>query len=491
MAQDHIRAPVIHLDGRTLEGGGQLVRIAIALSALTSQPITIDNIRCNRPGKKGLKGSHLAAIRYLAQVSGSSTAGAEIGSTSLSFYPRAAQTPRNQDHERGKAIQSHINVVLTTAGSVFLVFQALYPYILHAGAISSVSERRITLSIVGGTNVSFSPSYDYVAQVLVPNFARVGLPRLSVRLIKRGWGTGPFSLGKVNFVVDPLALCKDENRVGSSPQFPPMNIGQYQRGTISQVEITVLAPDDPFSKSPGRHVPGKGRRHRFGGTQSRGHMPRSGQNNDDSVDQTGTIRQFVENETIRSLRKGLKNLPSWIFTTGESSSNAAFCPSRTKSDGNGVPVHINMTEVTHHYSHVYILIVAHTSTGFRVGHDALFGVDKGDSHARQARHRKRGGPEAMVAVRDLVERCVEGFLEELYDARLQQDADNGGKRPPCVDRLLRDQLAIFEALGRSTTELREDGREDERYWSLHMQTARWVCEEMLSHRTPDLHTLKP
>jgi RNA 3'-terminal phosphate cyclase (ATP) len=106
--------------------------------------------------------------------------------------------PRDPDHERVGAIESNINIVLKTPGSVFLVFQALYPYILNAGAISSDPERQITLTIVGGTNASSSPSYDYVAQVIVPNFARLGLPPLSVQLIKRGWATGSVSLGKSN-----------------------------------------------------------------------------------------------------------------------------------------------------------------------------------------------------------------------------------------------------------------------------------------------------
>lgn len=43
----------IRLDGRTGEGGGQLVRMAVALASLTSQPISITNIRGNRPSGGG------------------------------------------------------------------------------------------------------------------------------------------------------------------------------------------------------------------------------------------------------------------------------------------------------------------------------------------------------------------------------------------------------------------------------------------------------
>ena len=44
---------VVRLDGRTGEGGGQLVRVAVALAALTGTPIQIDNVRGNRQGKRG------------------------------------------------------------------------------------------------------------------------------------------------------------------------------------------------------------------------------------------------------------------------------------------------------------------------------------------------------------------------------------------------------------------------------------------------------
>lgn len=45
--------PVIELDGRTGEGGGQLVRIAIALASVISKPVKIKNVRGNRGGPRG------------------------------------------------------------------------------------------------------------------------------------------------------------------------------------------------------------------------------------------------------------------------------------------------------------------------------------------------------------------------------------------------------------------------------------------------------
>jgi RNA 3'-terminal phosphate cyclase (ATP) len=45
--------PIIELDGRTGEGGGQLVRIACALAAVATQPVRITNVRGNREGPRG------------------------------------------------------------------------------------------------------------------------------------------------------------------------------------------------------------------------------------------------------------------------------------------------------------------------------------------------------------------------------------------------------------------------------------------------------
>lgn len=48
----------ILLDGRTGEGGGQLVRLGIALAALTSQSVEITNVRGNRP-RGGGESTHI------------------------------------------------------------------------------------------------------------------------------------------------------------------------------------------------------------------------------------------------------------------------------------------------------------------------------------------------------------------------------------------------------------------------------------------------
>lgn len=431
-----MKIKTLHLDGRTLEGGGQLIRIALALSALTNKPLTIDHIRANRKGKKGLKGSHLAAVKFLAEVSNSVVEGAEIGSTSLSFHP-----PGTSAMEK-RSIQQRYNICLSTPGSVFLVLQALYPYLLHAGGLASLTDA-IRVNITGGTNVSFAPSFDHIAQVLCPNLERLGLPRLSVQLDKRGWGTGPKDLGTVSCFVHPVSAGEKPERT-SGYGFPFIDLHDHVRGKVTQIDVTVLAPDNVIHTR-----------------------------NEDNL----TVREFIESESIQELRRELPELPSWIFQTSDLEAM--------------VPIQIHTSERTYHPSQVYMLIVAHTSTGFRIGRDALPGETKETStRSRHKGKKNQCKDDEASPIHHLMKRCIDRFLNELYNPSLEGEHNHQpGKHQPCVDEYMRDQLVIFEALGKVSSpreEEEQDGEsrantttEDDRYWSLHTQTARWVCEQVL------------
>lgn len=69
MAKPQVRQKeLVLLDGRTLEGGGQLLRIAFCLSALTGTPVQVNDIRGKRSGGGGLKPQHLTCVQWLAQA---------------------------------------------------------------------------------------------------------------------------------------------------------------------------------------------------------------------------------------------------------------------------------------------------------------------------------------------------------------------------------------------------------------------------------------
>lgn len=491
----------VHLDGRTLEGGGQLVRNALALSALTGRPVMIDHVRGNRGGKTGLKASHAAAVKLLAEISRSKVDGGGVGSQSVTFtpprpsketttFPDAVQEAEDSPLASlsGISVQPEYNIRLPTPGSVFLIFQALYPYLLHVGARASAKCVKVT--ITGGTNGTNSPSYDYASQVMVPNFAKLGLPPLSIILHKRGWSSGIVGMGTVTFFIHPLGLPKTKREdvkgqglssrngnvaaeTGSfESRFPRINIMDYERGKITRIELTVLAPDE-----------------RITGEKAWGESP--------------TLRKYVERQTRRVVRRALKTLDPSIFEISPDSSSdqpTLQTTDETSDRSPRVPIDIHTSEPASHLSRLYLLIVAHTSTGFRIGHDALIGnvrskSGKAKKHGKykkgQKSHRKGGDQQKtdLGKVSDLIDGCVQGFIDELTgetDANTDQNPGPAGAKRSCLDKHMRDQVVVFEALGElhrdNSVDLESEGseqKEDGRYWTLHTQTAQWVCREML------------
>jgi RNA 3'-terminal phosphate cyclase (ATP) len=459
----------VNLDGRTLEGGGQLVRIALALSTLTSRPVSIDHVRGNRQGKKGLKGSHVAAVKLLGEISDSKVSGNEIGSESLHFFPQHSKSNNEPLVDLSQVeVQTEYNIRLPTAGAIFLVFQALYPYLLHVG--SKAAAPFITVSITGGTNASFSPSYDYASQVLVPNFAKLGLPPLFILLHKRGWSSGPVELGSIQFLIHPLGYQDapgEAQRTGSQSAisgFPRINLMDHKRGGITKIDITVLAPYSPTIKA--------------------GELGEGG----------STARQYIEQVTQKTLRRALKQLnPSTFARLSTSKSEDDI--SRDVADDIPIPIEIHTSEATSHRSHVYILLVAHTSSGFRIGHDALGSLPKDPfDQGRKPKHKgkqksrsdSRSRPESdAYGIKSLVGRCVDGFIEEISNERPNTDDIGPPGSEPCLDRHMRDQIVIFEELGKAChpeVEGANEALEDKRDWTLHTKTADWVCRQMLENR---------
>jgi RNA 3'-terminal phosphate cyclase (ATP) len=200
---------IVSLDGRTLEGGGQLVRVALTLSALLSIPVHIHHIRGKRASRGqsgGLKESHLAALEFLQDACGAEVYGAEVGATEIVFLPGR----ETREEWRSCVDNSGVRVIeLRNPGSVWLIFQAIYPFLLFRGQGGREPEgvkRPLKLMIRGGTNVSMSMSAEYVQQVFLPIMEKIGLPKTDIVINKRGWTHGRLEVGEVEMSVTPLGL---------------------------------------------------------------------------------------------------------------------------------------------------------------------------------------------------------------------------------------------------------------------------------------------
>lgn len=485
---------IIHLDGRMLEGGGQLVRNAVALSALTGKPITISDVRGKRQGKTGLKGSHAAAIKFLSEICQGEVIGGDVGSTTLTFYPRGRlQNGREKQTEKAPRtrlldltlangelpkIKPEYTVNQSTVGSIFLIFQAVYPYLVYA---SSLAGKPVRLHVTGGTNVTCAPSFEYIDQVLIPNLRKIGLPEFSVKLNKRGWSTGPKDLGAVTFLIHPLqasdsqVLTHGANGLVSSG-FPALNLSQYKREKITKIDITILAPDTEIGEQQGQ---GNRRDRRNGGHERKRH------DEHEIFSPRITVREYLEEKTNKNLRRALKQI----------SNKELFSLDRENEDDDEiVPISLHTSKATHHNTHLYILLVAHTSTGLTIGADALFDGFRSRSDKRHGGKKQRGDKSEnnMISTLDeLIENCVNDFIDELVGKPAgfgPESSNNTNKHRPSVDMHMRDQLVIFDALGSLELQRKKSGgrpvgivanEEDERYWSLHTRTARWVCEQIL------------
>ena len=174
------------IDGSQGEGGGQILRTCLSLSALTSRPFRLENIRARR-SKPGLRPQHLTAVRAVAAVCGAELAGATLNSITLEFRPQLPPQSGEYSFDVSDAAEGG------SAGAVTLIFQALLWPLLFAAGPSYLTLR-------GGTHVPFSPPYHYLAEVTRPAYARVGVP-FATEL--KTWGWYPAGGGEIAAVIEP------------------------------------------------------------------------------------------------------------------------------------------------------------------------------------------------------------------------------------------------------------------------------------------------
>ena len=392
-----INPPPIHLDGTTLEGGGQLLRLALSVSSLTHTPIHVTNIRGKRgpksaPGRHGgLKPAHLAGVQWLARATLAETKGMEAKSKELVFRPSStaivATTEEGQDEHSDRQannqgswvwkeirlddviVRREAHISMASPGAITLILQAILPYLLFSSSLAANDPRTtvpLRVTIEGGTNVSNSPSIDYVDQVLLPLLtSKLGMPPIRMILHRRGWSTGRIEIGSVTFDISPL---KPRSTI------PAFNF--QGRGQLTKVHVSILAPGE-------------------------------------------VARRSIREQLIVQL--------------------LAYDPE--------VDILFPVDEDSGGEKRLYVLLVAETSNGYRLGRDW--------SHSFGS------------TVREKAEKIVSTVVEDL-----KRELKKGG----CVDEYMQDQLVVFQALAAGEAEV--DGGKGKKA-TLHTKTARWVAEKVL------------
>lgn len=171
---------LIDIDGSYGEGGGQILRTALALSAILKKPFSIHHIRSKRKNP-GLQAQHLEAVEALAQITEAQTEGVKFGSQKITFFPQ-------------KILPGNYHFEVKTAGSTLLLFQAIFFPL-------SMAQRPSSVTLVGGTHVPWSPPFQYLSEVLLPTLEPMGI---SANAAIEKWGFYPRGGGKIQLNIHPV-----------------------------------------------------------------------------------------------------------------------------------------------------------------------------------------------------------------------------------------------------------------------------------------------
>ena len=250
---------MIQIDGAQGEGGGQIIRSSLSLSAVTAQPIELTNIRAGRK-KPGLLRQHLTAVRAVAEICDAEVDGAELGASALRFIP-----------SKPKAGEYHFQI--GSAGSACLVAQTVLPPLMMADSLAADPtdgddeglSRISTVTIEGGTHNEWAPPYDFLQRVFLPQLGKMG-PNVEVELDR--YGFYPAGGGQLRMTIEPaeqltgLALCETQGNpkphVTAIVSKLPRAVGERECEVIrrkskwSEKAFSVVEVEDPVG--PGNVV---------------------------------------------------------------------------------------------------------------------------------------------------------------------------------------------------------------------------------------------
>ena len=178
---------LLDIDGSVLEGGGQIIRITSALSALLGTPIRLDKIRAGR-NKGGFAAQHAAGLNLVGQLCGAALSGASIGSSTATMRPGILANGGQFTADAG------------TAGATMLMLQSALPCCCFAAPGGAPARTQLVLK--GGTNVPFAPQLEYMEHVTLATMRRVLGIKVGFSLKRRG--CFPRGGGEVAVDITPL-----------------------------------------------------------------------------------------------------------------------------------------------------------------------------------------------------------------------------------------------------------------------------------------------
>lgn len=167
------------------KGGGQILRTALTMSALKQKPFKITKIRGSRTNP-GLKKQHLKAVQTIKNLTNAETTGVKPNSQKITFKPKTLK-------------QKKLEINIGTAGSTTLLLDTIIP-LAH--------KINLQTTVKGGTDVKWSPTYDYFKHVKLPLLQKFGL-KADTNLEKTGYypkGRGKTILNIKKSEIKPIEI---------------------------------------------------------------------------------------------------------------------------------------------------------------------------------------------------------------------------------------------------------------------------------------------